>query len=480
MVNRRIRVNPQGVRETAGLLRDKQERLAALGKDLAAAAGDAPSYEGQFGPKVRTLASEGVASLNAVSADVGRAIEELKRIADNFEAADHETQEQLAQFSTGILSHLDGLMALLTQLQSPDGGTYHLRLDYSLEDFEQMSAEERIVWLEAFNDVPGDGWFHNFEDILHYLNDSRVFTGLDGSTPASQWMAWGDAVVLLVVQDGYSLARGSTMEQLAPLPSGIPESLHEERKTAAQSWSEFFVLYQNRPLDTPEHMNNWGLAEQAGVDLGETIAYLKLDQAGVQLSESEQQSIDKFVKFGDAYRWTIGTNSGVEVFEALPRAIGGEIGGGVGDEIIEKLDGLTLTEVESFASLMSIFAGEEAGDFVIGLGNVVVENPLMDDAIDVLATGLGGAAGDLLRDDLQGILDYGGERFFDPRYHWGLDVGGSTPFGEINAELNMRGPLYHISLTVENMLLNGRKDLANRFLEAVEEAAEQAGRPDSQ
>jgi len=113
MVNHRIRVSPEGLRESAGLLREKQARLAALAKDLLASAGDAPSYEGQFGPLVRTLASEGSASLNAVSADVGRAIEELERIADNFEAADQETLEQLAQFSTGILSHLDGLMALV-------------------------------------------------------------------------------------------------------------------------------------------------------------------------------------------------------------------------------------------------------------------------------------------------------------------------------------------------------------------------------
>ncbi len=115
-MNRRIVVNPEGLRETAGHLREKQERIAALAKDLVASAGDAQSYKDQFGPKVRALASEGSASLNAVSADVGRAIEELERIAENFEAADQETQEELAQFSIGILSHLDGLMALLAQL----------------------------------------------------------------------------------------------------------------------------------------------------------------------------------------------------------------------------------------------------------------------------------------------------------------------------------------------------------------------------
>ena len=119
-MNRRIVVNPEGLRETAGLLREKQDRLAALEKDILASAGDAPSYEGQFGPKVRALASEGSAPLRAVSGDVGRAIEELERIADNFEAADRETQQQLAQFSTDILSRLDGLMEFFGA--SGDGG----------------------------------------------------------------------------------------------------------------------------------------------------------------------------------------------------------------------------------------------------------------------------------------------------------------------------------------------------------------------
>ncbi len=478
-MNRRIVVNPAGLREAAGLLREKQERLAALGKDLLASAGNAPSYKDQFGPKVRALASEGSASLNVVSADVGRAIEELERIADNFEAADQETQEQLAQFSIGILSHLDGLMALLAELLPANDPPYQLRLDYSLEEFEQMSAEERIAWVEAFNDGPGDGWFSNFEDILHYFNVSEVFKGLDGSTPASQWMAWGDAAVLMVVQDGYSRFRNSLV-QLPPLPEGTPESLQLERSGSVDLWSEFFRHNLRHRYDTPGLMERWGLAEQSGVDVGETVAYLQLDQSGVQLSESEQQSIDTFVRFGDAYRWTIATNSGAEVFEALPRAIGGEIGGGIGEEINEALDDLTHTEVVSFASLVSIFAGEEAGQFVVGLGNVIIENPLVDDVIDVAATGLGGDVGDYLGDDLQGLFEYGGERFFDPRYSWGLDIDGSTPFGDLDVELNLRGPLYYVSLSVENLLLNGREDLANRFLEAVEEAAEQAGRQENQ
>ena len=111
--------------------------------------------------------------------------------------------------------------------------------------------------------------------------------------------------------------------------------------------------------------------------------------------------------------------------------------------------------------------------------NAVVRNPLIDGAVDVLTIGSSGAAGDQLGDDLQGPLEYVGERFFDPRYELGLEIEGSTPFGDLDVEVKMRGPLYYVSLTVENMLLNGQEDLVNGFLEAVEEAARQAGRPDS-
>ena len=86
---------------------------------------------------------------------------------------------------------------------------------------------------------------------------------------------------------------------------------------------------------------------------------------------------------------------------------------------------------------------------------------------DALALGTGRVISDGLRGDLQGLLDSGGERFFHLRYQ--------TP----GLRSNMRGALYYVSLTVENMLLNGQEDLVNEFLEAVEEAARQAGRPDS-
>ena len=51
----------------------------------------------------------------------------------------------------------------------------------------------------------------------------------------------------------------------------------------------------------------------------------------------------------------------------------------------------------------------------------------MDDAIDNQAAGVSGAVGDHLGDDMQGILDSGGELFFDPRTQWGIDPRGSTP-----------------------------------------------------
>ena len=108
----------------------------------------------------------------------------------------------------------------------------------------------------------------------------------------------------------------------------------------------------------------------------------------------------------------------------------------------------------------------------VALVGVVFGKPSVYGAVDVAATGLGEAVGDLLGDDLQGLLESGGEWFFDPRSQFGLDTDMGTPFGDFDAELKMRGVVYFVSLTVENMMLNGQDRMARQFLEAVEQSLE--------
>ena len=470
MVNRRIRVNPEGLRETAGLLREKQDRLAALEKDLLASAGDAPSYEGQFGPKVRALASEGSASLRAVSGDVGRAIEELERIADNFEAADRESQEQIERFSTGILSYLDGLMALLAQLLPAREPPYQLRLDYTLEEFQRMSAEERIAWVEAFNDGPGDGWFSNFEDILYYLRDSKVFTGLDGSTAASQWMASADAAVLQVVQDGYVLFRNPDAI-LPKLPDDTPPEIAQQRTRAAQLWAGFFVQHLRTRDEIIAVGPPWGTAEQAGVNYGEALANEQLARAGVEIPEDEREFIDVFVRFGDVYRTTIANNLGEAAFETAPSILGGKIGEYVG----ESLKASTREGISTFSSLVTMFGFEVSPATVNSIGDSLVgEGSLFDrvtDAFEPAGDVIGSELGDLVEEPLGEV----GGWFFDPRTDIGVEFDAPTPFGPVAVDLSLRGPAYHMSMSVETMMLEGDKDLVYAFLEAVEETIEEAG-----
>ena len=48
---------------------------------------------------------------------------------------------------------------------------------------------------------------------------------------------------------------------------------------------------------------------------------------------------------------------------------------------------------------------------------------------------------------------------------------------DFDFELKMRGPPYYISLTVENMPLNGREILCDQFPGVIEQSARQAGQP---
>jgi hypothetical protein len=67
-----------------------------------------------------------------------------------------------------------------------------------------------------------------------------------------------------------------------------------------------------------------------------------------------------------------------------------------------------------------------------------------------------------------------GESFFDPRLRWGVSVEVSDGAGEADVEIGLRGPLYHLSMTVENMLLTGDSDTARAFLASVQESVEKA------
>ena len=61
----RIRVDPANLRQAAQQLSGIADRLRALGSEAYQITLDAPSYEGQFGPKARAMGMEAEARLRA-------------------------------------------------------------------------------------------------------------------------------------------------------------------------------------------------------------------------------------------------------------------------------------------------------------------------------------------------------------------------------------------------------------------------------
>jgi len=90
------------LRQSAQQLNERAAELRRLGEQVWQAAARAPSYDGQFGPKVRALAEEGRAQLETQAARLGSLSEELLARAEAFEAADLETQTAFQQLSSAL------------------------------------------------------------------------------------------------------------------------------------------------------------------------------------------------------------------------------------------------------------------------------------------------------------------------------------------------------------------------------------------
>lgn len=338
-----------------------------------------------------------------------------------------------------------------------------------------MSAGERIAWIEAFNNTTGagDNWFSNFEDILHYFNDSQIFTGLDGSTPASLWMSWGDAAVLQVVEDGYTLFLNPNA-LLPGLPEGTPIDIANRRMAAARLWAAFFDAKSLDRLDTHRLLNLWGAAEQSGVDYGEYLADLRLEQESVELGPVEAETIEVFVGFGDAYRTTIARDAGQAVFVAAPGAMAGQ----VGERVAQDFQASMLTDLrqrlEPVGALFELFTGQPGSVLIDQVSTTVFGENTPFGLVDDVGQSVAEWAGDRVAGALEQDLGHMAESFFDPRLRWAIPIDVSDAGGVTKVEIPLRGPLYHLSMTVERMVLAGDNDTAQAFLASVQASVERA------
>ena len=167
-----IRVDPPMLRQSAQQLNELAAELRGLGDQVSQAADEAPSYDGQFGPKVRALAEEGRARLHAQAAHLGSLSDELLARAEAFEAADLETQTAFQRLASSFqdwfqdagflapFARLAGVVGL-GNLISPSGGR------------GAGEPETPPWWVPVLLGI-SRGWFDLDERVLSPLRETLV------------------------------------------------------------------------------------------------------------------------------------------------------------------------------------------------------------------------------------------------------------------------------------------------------------------
>jgi len=187
----RIRVDPANLRQTTQQLSGIADRLRALGNEAHQATFNAPSYEGQFGPKARAMGMEAEARLRAQADRLIALSEELESRAAAFEAVDQETLtafERLTQLLQGWIEQAKPILTPYTQIalfpwQKVER---HLRLGYLIEEpgdenGEGEDEEWSPPWWAPLMISLSEGW-----DRAVDATQDLSFIGLYGLFRASQ------------------------------------------------------------------------------------------------------------------------------------------------------------------------------------------------------------------------------------------------------------------------------------------------------
>ena len=104
-----IRVDPKELRASAERMSALAEKLAGMEDQALSSGANAPSYDGQFGPKVNALGTETAGQMHTTISRLKASASQLQAIAQLFEDADAET--------------LEAIQGIGGQLVSPHSGT---------------------------------------------------------------------------------------------------------------------------------------------------------------------------------------------------------------------------------------------------------------------------------------------------------------------------------------------------------------------
>jgi hypothetical protein len=146
-----IVVDPPRLRDAARALKELAVNLRRLAREVLRTTDGAPSYDGEFGPRVRSGGAEVYAEHESVARLAEEAAEFLLEKADQFESADQSGQAALASLGMQLSQWSQAFEALLgAPASEPDKSQ-----ESAIEDFEGMTEDERIAWLRAFHKQPG-------------------------------------------------------------------------------------------------------------------------------------------------------------------------------------------------------------------------------------------------------------------------------------------------------------------------------------
>ncbi len=101
-----IRVDIPLLRAQAQQMSEAAAELSAIASRLLSATANAPSYDGQFGPRVAALGPEAHAHLQQLATELAEEAEQLRAKADAFDAADQQARANLL----GLLGQMDALL----------------------------------------------------------------------------------------------------------------------------------------------------------------------------------------------------------------------------------------------------------------------------------------------------------------------------------------------------------------------------------
>ena len=118
-VTYRIRVDPDELRLSAREIEEAGQAYLALADRSLTVGLHAPSYDGQFGPRVRAISTEGSARLRALSGRLAEQAQELRRIADDFDGVDRASQRSMAAWGQQLLGFHQAGLRFLPELDLP-------------------------------------------------------------------------------------------------------------------------------------------------------------------------------------------------------------------------------------------------------------------------------------------------------------------------------------------------------------------------